>query len=370
MLALNRTNTSLFGRWWWTVDRVMLGLLATLMLTGVWLVLAGSPAVAERIGLPGLHFFYRQLIFLSVAVLIILSSSMLSVQWIVRLSIGGLLLNFLLMIIVLFVGEEVKGASRWIPIFGFTLQPSEFMKPCFVVVTAWLLAERLRQPDFPGYRWSMGLLVVAIGLLLLQPDFGMVCTVLAVWGAILFFSGLPLYWFILFGAVGVGGFVLAYLSFSHVAERVNNFMDPAAAGNYQVQKSLEAFRNGGWFGVGPGEGVVKRHLPDSHTDFIFAVAGEEMGILFCIGIVTVMVGIIMRGLWRVRQEKDFFIMLACAGLLMLFGIQSFINIGVTLNLLPTKGMTLPLISYGGSSTLAYALCIGMLLALTRKRYGA
>jgi len=351
------------------VDRYsFMGFLA-LMITGLFLVYAGSPAVAERLDLGSLHFVKRQAVFLLAALGVMVGVSLLSVRMVFRMAFGVLAVSLVLMAAVLFIGDEAKGAARWISLFGFSMQPSEFMKPAFCVVLGWLFAEQYRRPDFKGKHWGTGLYGLIVVLLLLQPDVGMAMTTTVLWGATFFLSGLPVFWIMV---LILGGFLLlgaGYIFFPHVTRRIDGFLDPNAPGNYQVKKSIEAFQEGGLLGVGAGEGRVKNTLPDSHTDFIFAVAGEELGAVACLGIIGVIVFIVVRSASRIWEEKDLPVMLASSGLLVLFGVQSMINIGVALNLLPTKGMTLPLISYGGSSTLSYALAAGMLLALTRKRYG-
>ena len=245
----------------------------------------------------------------------------------------------------------------------------ELMKPCFAVVMAWICAESQRRVDFPGYRVAIGLYLLVVLLLLVQPDFGMTLTVTAMWGIQLVLAGLPLLWIIMMALLAVVGMFAAYHLFSHVAKRIDAFLDPAASDNYQIGRSLEAFRNGGLLGRGPGEGEVKQFLPDSHTDFIFAVAGEEFGVIVCLAILGLFAFVVLRGLSRVWKQNDLFIVLAVAGLLAQFGIQSVINMGVSVNLFPAKGMTLPFLSYGGSSVVAVALGMGMMLALTRRRYG-
>ena len=273
------------------------------------------------------------------------------------------------MILVLFIGEEIKGARRWISLGFISIQPSEFIKPFFSILTASILMQRYINPKFPAFKLSFILYAMVIGLVILQPDFGMAITISAVWAGQMFLAGLSMVWVVLLTIGGVVGLLAAYNFLPHVTVRINSFLDPSTSENYQVKKSIEAFTNGGVFGTGPGEGTVKQHLPDSHTDFIFAVVGEELGMIVCLLIIFLFAFIVIRGLIRVIKVGDLFAMLAVAGLLMQLGFQAIINIGVTLHLLPTKGMTLPLMSYGGSSILSVSLTIGAILALTRKRYG-
>lgn len=368
MITLDRTNTSLLGRWWWTIDRRMLSALLGLAAVGLVLVAAGSPPVAERIGLEPFYFVKRQVVFLGIALILMLLISMLDPDNIRRLSFLGLGVSLLLLVMVPIIGEGAKGATRWISLGGIALQPSEFMKPFFAVVCAWLFARRYEQADFPGARIALGLFVTVATLLLLQPDLGMVVTVAAVWVGQFFLAGLPLYWVALFGVLGVVGLVGAYFAFPHVSSRIDRFFNPDIHPNYQVEKSLEAFQSGGLLGKGPGEGVVKQYIPDSHTDFIFSVAGEEYGMLAGLCIILLFAFIVLRGFSRASQNGNLFVMLAASGLLIQFGVQAIINIGVTMNLFPTKGMTLPFMSYGGSSLIAFGIGMGMVLAVTRKRY--
>ena len=272
------------------------------------------------------------------------------------------------MVVVLFIGDETKGSTRWINIGAFSVQPSEFLKPCFYVFTAWMFSERLKNPQFPGYLISVFLYLMVVMLLVLQPDIGTTLTFTLVWGAMFFMAGLPVILIGVFGLMSIGGSVLAYLAFPHVRARVDKFMSTDTEQNYQVTKSLEAFANGGIFGRGPGEGIVKEHIPDSHTDFIFAVLGEEMGLIAVLMMIGLFAFITFRVFTKLQKQNDNFVTLASAGIIMNFALQSIINMGVTLKLMPTKGMTLPFVSYGGSSILATSISVGILLALTRKRY--
>lgn len=368
-MRLDRTDTSIFGRWWWTVDRVNLGALLLLAALGAVLVFAGSPPVAKRLDLPQFYFVHRQEIFLAIGLVVMVVTSMLPPVAIRRAAVLGFAVMILLMMLVPFFGVETKGAHRWIDLMGLTIQPSEFMKPCFAVVMAWICAENQRRVDFPGYRLAIGIYLLTAFLLVIQPDIGMTLAITVTWAIQLFLAGLPLLWVFVVGLFTVLGLLGAYEMFPHVAKRVNAFLDPASGGNYQVARSLEAFKSGGWFGRGPGEGEVKQVLPDSHTDFIFSVAGEEFGAIACLLLIGLFAFIVLRALYRVRKENDLFIVLAVAGVIALFGIQAVINMGVAVNLFPAKGMTLPFVSYGGSSVVAMALAMGIMLALTKKHYG-
>ncbi len=368
-MQFDRTSTSLFGRWWWTVDRLLLVAIFGLICIGAVLVTAASPSVAERIGVDSFHFVRRQQFFLVLSIIVMFLVSLLEPIQIRRLAVLGLLVSFVLLVALPFFGAETKGAKRWINIGPLGLQPSEFLKPCLAVVLAWVFSLRLKHTQFPGYWVAIILYAVSVFLLLIQPDLGMVITVTAMWGLQFFLAGLPVMWVSFLLVAGIGGMYGAYMLFPHVQKRIDNFMDPSSGDNYQVEKSLEAFKSGGLLGRGPGEGEVKQYLPDSHTDFVFSVAGEEFGAIFCLIIVFFFSFIVIRGLIRIWNEKDFFVMLSVAGLLAQFGTQSIINMGVAVNLLPAKGMTLPFLSYGGSSLVAIALGMGMMLALTRRRFG-
>lgn len=371
-MALSRSDTSVLGRWWWTVDRWTLVALLVLVGFGYVMMLAASPAVAERIGASSRHmFFIKQVAYLGLATLLMVAVSLLSVRGVRRLALLGFAAAVVLTAATLVVGAEIKGARRWLPIPGFSLQPSEFLKPFFAVVAAWLIAEG----KVPGSKvWGASIAVVLFllvaAILKSQPDIGMLLVVAAVFFAQFFVAGMNLIIVGAVGGLGVLGAVGAYLMFPHVQSRVHRFLDPDSGDSYQVSVALEAFANGGLLGRGPGEGRVKNVLPDAHADFVFAVAGEEYGMVVCMLIIALFAFVVVRGLMRLLGESDLFVMLAGAGLLTQFGLQAFVNMGSTLHLIPTKGMTLPFVSYGGSSVLAIAVGMGMLLALTRRRTGA
>lgn len=369
MNTFARTDTSLLARWWWTVDRWTLAAIALLLALGCVLIMAASPPVAERIGLDPFFFARRQFVFLALAAALMIGVSFLSRRGVWRLGVFCMVVSVALMALTLFKGVEIKGAVRWIQIGGFSLQPSEFVKPGFAVVAAWLFTTRRLDDRFPGYMLSVLLFALVAGLLLMQPDVGMTLVVAAVWSAQFFLCGLSL---ILVGLIAVSFLsagIGAYFAFGHVQARVDRFLDPSGGEGYQVSRALEAIRNGGFFGRGPGEGLVKRVLPDAHADFIFAVVGEEFGLIMTLLLVALFLFIVLRGFARVLKDEDLFVLLAVAGLLVQFGLQAIINMASAINLMPPKGMTLPFISYGGSSTLALALGMGMVLALTRERPG-
>ena len=367
MPTLSRADTSVLGRWWWTVDRWTLLAVATLIGFGYVMMLAASPAVAERIGQARDLFILKQVFFLALAGLIVVAVSLLSPRGVRRVALAGGAAALALTALTLVAGVQIKGAQRWIALPGMSLQPSEFLKPCFAVVAAWLIAEGRRGRIALGTAIAAGIYGVIALLLKSQPDIGMLAVVTGVFAIQLFVAGLNLVVFGgLLGLIGAGAFG-AYLFFPHVQSRVARFLDPAAGDNYQVNRALEAFGAGGLLGRGPGEGHVKDVLPDAHADFVFAVAGEEFGLIVCLLILGVFAFIVLRGLLRLLAEGEMYVVLAATGLIASFGLQAFVNMASTLHLIPTKGMTLPFISYGGSSAIAVAFGMGLLLALTRRR---
>jgi cell division protein FtsW len=368
MIAATRTDGSVLGRWWWTIDRLTLAALGLLIGVGMLMTVAASPAVAERIGLDAYAFVRKQLVYLPAAAALMLAVSLLGPRGVRRLALLGFAVAFAFTAATLVVGAEIKGARRWISLPGLSLQPSEFLKPCFAVLAAWLFAEGQRMQRPIGAAGACLLLALVLGVLKMQPDIGMAAVVLGVFLAQWFIAGLRLFWVGVLGALVGGIAVAAYSFFPHVQSRVHRFLDPASGDNYQVATALEAFAHGGLTGRGPGEGRVKNILPDAHADFVFAVAGEEFGMLVCLAIVGLFAFVVIRGFARLLSETDPFVVIAGTGLLTQFGLQAFINMASSLHLIPTKGMTLPFVSYGGSSVFAVALGMGMLLALTRRRH--
>jgi cell division protein FtsW len=367
MPVLSRADTSVLGRWWWSVDRWTLFAVITLIGCGYVMMLAASPAVAERIHVSRDIFILKQVVFLALAGMVVVATSLLTPKGVRRLALLGCAVSIALTALTLVHGVEIKGARRWIALPGMSLQPSEFLKPCFAVVTAWLISEGARARAFPGRIIAcVGFALIAL-LLKSQPDMGMLAVVGAVFFVQLFVGGLNIFMV----GVSLAGIAMAavgaYSFFPHVRSRVTRFLDPASGDSYQVNTALEAFGNGGLLGRGPGEGRVKDVLPDAHADFVFAVMGEEFGLVICLVVLGIFGFIVLRGLLRLLAEQDLFIVLAATGLVTSFGLQSFVNMASSLHLIPTKGMTLPFVSYGGSSVLAVALGIGMLLALTRRR---
>jgi cell division protein FtsW len=364
---LSRAERTPFANWWWTVDRLMLAAIAVLMMTGIVLSLAASPAVATRIGLDAFYFVNRHALYLAPACLVMIAVSFLNPRQIRRLSLVVFIVCLAMTAATLVYGAEVKGARRWIVLAGVNIQPSEFVKPAFVILISWLFAESTRKSDVPANTMALGLLISVVAVLVLQPDFGQTMLIALVWGALFFMAGMRMIWMIGLAGTAALGLAGAYLMVPHVRARISRFMDPSSGDTYQVSNAVESFVRGSWFGRGPGEGTVKRILPDSHADFVFAVAAEEFGIVLCLALVALFAFVVIRALQHAFRDEDPFTRFASAGLAILFGTQSAINMAVNLHLIPAKGMTLPFISYGGSSMISLAYGMGMLLALTRER---
>ncbi len=365
---VSRAERSLVGDWWWTVDRLLLAALGALMIAGLVFLMAGGPPVAEKLGLSTFHFVNRQVLFLLPAAALMVAVSFLSLRHVRRLAlliyVGCL---GLLGLVALQFGPEIKGAHRWLVIGGIGIQPSEFIKPAFVVIAAWAFSEGARRRDMPGAMLALVLLPLTIIPLILQPDFGQTMLITIVWCGLFFVAGLHWFWVLGLGGAGLLGIVAAYEFLPHVRARIERFMDKSSGDTFQVDMAMESFAKGGWFGRGPGEGTVKRILPDAHTDFIFAVTAEEFGVVVCLALLAVFAFIVLRGLSAARQHEDTFCRLAITGLILMFGLQACINMMVNVHLMPAKGMTLPFISYGGSSLFSLALGMGFLIALTRRR---
>ncbi|MFZ8897655.1 MAG: FtsW/RodA/SpoVE family cell cycle protein [Alphaproteobacteria bacterium] len=369
MNGIARGDNSIVGRWWWTVDRSLLVALLTLMAVGLVLVIIASPGVAERIDAPTFHFVKRHLMLLPVAIILMVGCSLLNPRQTRLLALAVLAGATLGLIATLFIGSEIKGARRWISIGGFSLQASEFAKPAMAVLVAWMLTQFQRK-GLKGYLiGAVFIFGIPLSLTAIQPDVGTSLVMLAVLGAQLFVAGISLWAVTMFLGISAGGFWLAYLSVPHVTSRVDRFLDPATGDTYQIDMSLNAFHTGGLVGRGPGDGVVKNALPDAHSDFIFAVAGEELGLIACLIIVGIFAFVVLKIFVRALSQNDLFTMLAGSGLASLFGAQALVNLSSTLALIPTKGMTLPFISYGGSSLFSLAIAMGLALAITRRRTG-
>jgi cell division protein FtsW len=366
-MRLSRADRSRVGDWWFTVDHVLIGAILIIIGAGLVFSLAASPAVALRKGLPTYYFVERHLLFSAAAVLVMLAVSLLSPRGVRRMAFVLFLLSLGGMIAVHFVGPEIHGARRWLSIAGHSLQPSEFMKPAFVVVSAWLFAETESRKDMPALPLAVLTALLVAGLLLSEPDVGQTLLICAVWTALFFLSGQRLLGAGIIGVCGILGAVYAYTNFDHVRYRVDRFFSPTPGDNSQIDRAIASFSEGGFLGRGPGEGTIKNVLPDAHTDFIFAVIAEEYGVIACLALVALFGFVVMRALVRAAQEPDPAIRLSIQGLALMFGVQALINMGVNVGLLPAKGITLPFVSSGGSSMLAVSILLGMLLALTRRR---
>jgi cell division protein FtsW len=366
---ISRAERTEFNEWWWTVDRWLLLSFMSLMLLGILFGLAASPPVATKLGLPAFHFVNRQFVFMLLALGVMIGVSFLPLRHVRRMALILFGIAWVLVIATLLFGAEVKGARRWISLAGISIQPSEFIKPAFVVLVAWAFSEKATRADMPSTWLAMALLPVVIVPLILQPDFGQTMLVSVVWCGLFFLAGLHLLWVVGLGGLGLGGLALAYKFLPHVTSRVDKFLNKGngGAGEFQAETAREAILSGGWFGKGPGEGTVKRILPDSHTDYIFAVIAEEFGLIICIALVSIFALIVIRSLVIAFRTEEPFARFAAAGLAMLFGLQASINMAVNLDLIPPKGMTLPFISYGGSSLVSLAMTTGFLLAATRRR---
>jgi len=364
---LSRAQRTPIGEWWWTVDRLALAAIGALMLAGVVLSLAASPPVAGRLGLDPFYFVNRHILFLVPSTAVMLGVSFLNPRQVRRLSLIVFAISLILLMATPFFGPEIKGARRWLVLFGMSVQPSEFLKPAFVVIVAWLFGESAKRPDMPANTFSLALLMMVVALLVMQPDFGQTMLIALVWSALFFMAGMRVVWVAgIAGLAGVG-LLTAYYTVPHVARRIQRFLDPASGDTFNIDIATESFMRGGWFGKGPGEGTVKRLLPESHTDFVFAVAAEEFGVALCLALVAIFAFIVIRMLIRAMRNDDPCTRFAAAGLTILFATQAAINMAVNLHLIPAKGMTLPFISYGGSSMISLGYAMGMLLALTREQ---
>jgi len=364
---ISRADRSPFSDWLWTIDRWLLGAIGLLMVCGLVFGMAGSPPVAERLHLPTFYFVNHQAMYLAPAVAAMIGVSFLSPRQVRRVALVIFIGAMALVFAALLFGAEVKGARRWI----FGVQPSEFVKPAFAVLAGWAFSEGARRRDVPANILAILILPATVVPLIMQPDFGQTMLISLVWGALFFMAGLHWFWVAGIGGAGAMSVVAAYKFVPHVRARILKFLEPQSAGGvtdtFQVDTARDSFIAGGWLGKGPGEGTLKRILPDSHTDFIFAVTGEEFGVVVCILLVTLFAFIVVRGLSNAAKNEDPFCRFAAAGLTMLFGVQSCINLAVNLHLMPAKGMTLPFVSYGGSSLISLALGMGFLIAVTRKR---
>ena len=368
-MLISRSDRGLVARWWFTIDKGLMFAVFLLMAAGVLFSLAASPPVAQRIGLDYFHFFNRQLAFLLPAAVVFVATSFLDMNQVRRVSLWAFAGSLALMAAAILFGPEIKGAHRWLDLGPVNLQPSELAKPAFIVAAAWFLAEGRRKPDIPGQLFAWGSFALFAGLLVVQPDFGQTALVCMVWAVMLLVYGIR--WRYVFGLAGMGmaGAVAAYEMIPHVASRVDRFLSPGKGDTFQVDTAMRAFENGGLWGTGPGGGAAKLSLPDAHTDFIFAVIGEEFGLIACMVLIALVAFVALRVLRLAMAEADSFVALALTGLVSVFSFQAIINMAVNVSLMPAKGMTLPFISYGGSSLIAMAFAMGLVMALTRTRPG-
>jgi len=355
-------------KWWRTLDKWTLSCVLILFGIGILLGLAASPPLAERNGHEAFYYVIRQAVFGGAALTAMVLTSMMSPLLVRRLAVLAFVGAFLALLGLPFFGTDFgKGAVRWYSLGFASVQPSEFLKPAFVIVAAWLMAAAQDLNGPPGRLWSFMLTVMIVLILVMQPDFGQAALILFGWGVMYFVAGAPLLLLaVLAGMVVLGGSV-AYNNSEHFARRIDGFLNPEIDPTTQIGYATNAIRGGGFFGVGVGEGQVKWSLPDAHTDFIIAVAAEEYGLLLVMFILALYCGIVVRSLYRLTRERDPFTRLAGTGLACMFGVQAMINMGVAVRLLPAKGMTLPFVSYGGSSLIAGGIAVGMLLAFTRTR---
>lgn len=366
-MRLTRADRSRLAEWWFTVDHVLLTAFLGLIGIGLVLSLAASPAVAIKKGLSTYHFVERHAVFAVLSALVMASVSLLSPQGIRRLALGLTTAALAAMTVVILTGQELNGARRWLSFAGYSLQPSEFAKPGFIVLVAWLFSEAASRRDVPALPFAILIWTVFAALLILQPDVGQTVLISITAGALYLAAGLPLAGAAMLLVIGGAGLWFAYLNFAHVRVRVDSFFSPFPFENFQSARAMQSFSEGGFFGRGPGEGTIKSVLPDAHTDYIFAVVAEEYGIIACLILLSVFAFIVLRALMGAARESDGAIRLGIQGLALLFGIQALINMAVNVGLVPPKGMTLPFISAGGSSMLALAVTAGMLLSLTRRR---
>ena len=362
-MKIKRSDRSNIALWWWTIDRYLLTGFFTLIIFGIFLVMASSQHLAESLNISSHHFTIRHLLFGSLSIPIIIFFSILNEKQIKIFCILGLFISICLLLFILIEGERIKGAQRWFYIAGFSFQPSEICKPLFVIFNAWILTLWIEKSISPGWMWSIASIIIISTLLLLQPDLGMTIVMIFTWGFQLFITGIPLMIIFLLILAFPIFMIFSYQNFQHVKIRIDNFIEGKT---YQVSKSLQSFESGGFWGKGPGEGFYKKSLPDAHSDFVFAVAAEEYGVLICCLIIIIYCLIISRSFLYTLKTNNLFFVLSISGLAFQFGFLSLIHLASNTDLIPTKGMTLPFLSYGGSSILASAITAGIILSLTRK----
>ncbi|WP_426018107.1 peptidoglycan glycosyltransferase FtsW [Brevundimonas sp. DWR2-3-1b1] len=370
--AFSRNDQSHVAQWFWTVDRGLLGAALALMGLGVALSFASSPAaiLADESITDPFHYSWRMMVFSGLGLSLMLTSSLLSPRGVRRIAVLALFGAILVMMALPFIGDTVKGAARWVNFGPFSLQPSEFAKPGLIVFAAWMFAEAQKGQGVPGVTIAFGFYALTVSLLLIQPDIGQTLLITTTFMAVFFMAGVPFKWMAVLASAGMAGLVSLYFVFGHMRDRLSRFFSPETTDTHQIDSASEAIRAGGLLGRGIGEGVMKRRVPDLHTDFIYSVGAEEFGLILSLIMIGLYAFIVIRGMRRAMKLTDPFEQTAAAGLFMLIGLQACINVAVNLNLIPTKGMTLPFISYGGSSMLAMGLTMGFALALTRRRPGA
>ena len=367
----SRSRRTLIGEWWRSVDQVTLSIIVCLLGAGLILSMASSPAAAARLDYDNsFYFLYKHMVFVGMGMVGMFIVSLFDAVNARRIAVLTLIGSFFVMLALPFIGYEVKGAVRWIRIGGLGLQPSEFAKPAFIVFAAWMFSIRHRDPSVPSVAIVFATYIALIGLLISQPDFGQSFLLTLGFAAVFFFAGLSLGWLLIMLGISIVGVVAAYMALPHVRARVSAFTSPNTADSYQTDKALEAISSGGFFGQGPGEGRVKYSLPDGNTDFIFAVTVEEFGFLISTILILLLAAFVVQTFRNALRLNDYFCQLAAAGLATLVGMQTIINLYVNLNMAPSKGMTLPFISNGGSSMLALCFTAGLILAFTRRRPGA
>ena len=367
---LGRSDMSALGRWFWEIDKLLLILVAVLISIGLIAVAAASPAASQRysgggISFDSLHYFYRQLMWIVVALPVMIVVSMLPKPTARRLSLLGAVIFTALLFLVPMIGQEVNGARRWLGV-GFTqFQPSEFLKPLYIVSIAWLLSLKEKDASLPMVPLTALITGIVALLLMQQPNFGETIIFVSAWVMLLALSGASLRMLGILGIAGLVAVVLAYFFYDVATQRIDGFLF-SEGDNYQVESALRTLTAGGLFGVGPGAGTRKFSLPEPHTDYIFSVIGEEFGIIACLAIAILYMTIVARVMIRLLHEEDKFLVLATAGLVTQFGLQALINMAVNVHIAPSKGMTLPFISYGGSSMVALSVGFGLLLAFSRR----
>ena len=370
-LITSRSRRNIIGEWWRSVDQVTLSFLVCLLGAGIILSMASSPAAAERLDYDSsFYFLYKHMTFVGLGVVGMFIVSLFDAVNARRIAVLTLIVSFFVMLALPIIGYEVKGATRWLRIGPLGLQPSEFAKPAFIVFAAWMFSIRHRDPNVPAVAIVFAAYAALVGLPISQPDFGQSFLLTLGFAAVFFFAGLSLGWLLIMLGISMIGVVAAYMALPHVRARVSAFTSPNTSDSYQMDKALEAISSGGFFGQGPGEGRVKYSLPDGNTDFIFAVTVEEFGFLISTILILLIAGFVIQTFRNAIRLNDYFCQLAAAGLATLVGMQAIINLFVNLNMAPSKGMTLPFISNGGSSMLAMCFTAGLILAFTRRRPGA